>query len=279
MNRIRERMMQDLKLAGYAKDTQRRYLEAADHLVKFHWRCPSEMGQEEIREWIEYLLEHGRIGPQRMRQHFAGLQFLFRKTLGRPQLVSFISWPKAPKRLPTVLSVDEVLLLLRSFTCRKYRVFFSMMYATGLRVSEACRLKTSDIDAERGVIRVIGKGDHERLVTLSDRLVTILRAYWVAERPPKPWLFASKRGNQLSDKTARQALHRATIKAGLDKRVTPHILRHSFATHLLEGGTDIRIIQVLLGHASIKSTQRYVQVSAKLIAGADSPLDKLVDNG
>ena len=275
MNQIRERMIRDLLLAGYSKDTRRRYLEAADSLVKFHWRCPSEMAQEEVRDWVDYLVEHGSIGPQRLRQHFAGLKFLFRKTLGKPEAVSFVSWPKAPERLPTVLTTDEVVSLLDAFTSRKYSVFFAMMYATGLRVGEACQLKTTDIDAKQGVIRVIGKGDKERLVTLSDRLLPILRAYWAAERPPKPWLFVSKRGNPLNPETARTALKHATAKAGLAKRVTPHMLRHSFATHLLEGGTDIRIIQALLGHGSIKSTQRYVQVSAKLIAAAKSPLDRL----
>lgn len=279
MNEYRRRMMRDLMLAGYAKVTQRRYLEAADHLVRFHWRCPSTMGQQEVRAWVDHLLEHGGVGPQRLRQHFAGLKFLFRKTLAKPEAVSFVSWPKDPPRLPTVLSVDEVLELLMAFTSSKYRVFYATMYGTGLRISEACRVKVSDIDAKRGVIRVVGKGGKERLVTLSERLLVILRGYWAAERPPKPWLFASKQGNHLCAKTARDALKRATAKAGIDKRITPHVLRHSFATHLLEGGTDIRIIQALLGHQSIKSTQRYVQVSAKLIASTRSPLDHLSSKG
>jgi len=279
MNRIRVRMMKDLKLAGYAEETQRRYLEAADHLVRFHWRCPSEMGQEEVREWVDHLVERGHIGPQRLRQHFAGLKFLFRKTLAKAEAVSFVSWPADPPHLPTVLSADEVLSLLNALTSTKYRVFFATMYATGLRIGEACQLKTSDIDAKRGVIQVHGKGGRERLVPSNERLLAILRSYWAAERPPAPWLFASKRGNHLHPETARTALKRATAKAGLDKRVTPHVLRHSFATHLLEGGTDIRIIQVLLGHASISSTMRYVQVSSKVIAATKNPLDQLTDKG
>lgn len=276
--KYRTRMMKDLELAGYAESTQQKYLDAADSFVKFHWRCPSEMGNEEARAWVEHVVGR-RKSPQWVRGQLAGLKFLYTKTLGRPEVVAFISYPKDPKTLPTVLSSDEVRRVLRALELPKYRVFFTTVYGTGLRISEACRLEVGDIDAERGVIRVRGKGKKERLVTLSPRLLLILRAYWDFERPPKPWLFAARTGNHLCDTTARGALHRATAKASLGKVVTPHVLRHSFATHLLEGGTDLRIIQVLLGHASITSTQRYLQVSTKLLAQAQSPLDALADVG
>lgn len=274
---LRDRMMNDLALAGYAESTQRKYLDAADNLAKFHWRCPSELGHEEVRGWVDQLMAR-RLSPQTVRTQFAGLKFLYAKTLGRPEVVAFISNPKSTKHLPTVLSADEVRRVLRALELPKYRVFFATVYATGLRISEACRLETGDLDAERSVIRVRGKGDKERLVTLSPRLLLILRAFWDFERPPAPWLFAARTGNHLCGTTARTALHRATAKAGLGKNVTPHVLRHSFATHLLESGTDLRIIQVLLGHASITSTQRYLQVSTKLLSKAKSPLDDLVDS-
>lgn len=276
--KTRDRMMNDLALAGYAESTQSKYLDAADSLVKYHWRCPSELGQDEVRAWVDDRMARGK-SPQWLRGQFAGVKFLYTKTLGRPEVVAFLSWPKDPQRLPTVLSADEVRRVLRALELPKYRVFFTTVYATGLRISEACRLETSDIDAERGVIRVRGKGDKERLVTLKPRLLLILRAYWAFERPPAPWLFAARTGNHLCAPTARTALLRATAKAGLGKHVTPHVLRHSFATHLLESGTDLRVIQVLLGHESIASTTRYLKVSTKLLSQANSPLDGLAETG
>jgi site-specific recombinase XerD len=159
-------------------------------------------------------------------------------------------------------------------------VFFATVYATGLRLGEACRLETRDIDAARGVIHVRqAKGHKERFVMLSPRLLAILRAYWSLEQPPAqppaPWLFASRRGRCLDADWARAALRLAARKAGIDKKVTPHALRHSFATHLLEGGTDLRVIQVLLGHESIKTTTRYARVSTELIGKTPSPIERV----
>ncbi|MBN4050367.1 site-specific integrase [Desulfobulbus sp. AH-315-M07] len=271
---IRDRMMKDLALAGYAESTQQHYLSAAGNFVKFHWRCPSQLGHDEVRAWVDHLRAQ-RKSLQHLGVQLAALKFLYAKTLGRPEVVAFLSWRSAPRRLPTVLSADEVRRVLRALLQPKYRVFFATVYATGMRIGEACSLETGDIDAERGVIRVRGKGDQERLVALSTRLLAILRAYWNCERPAAPWLFAARTGNHLNPATARFALHRATERAGLGKNVTPHVLRHSFATHLLEGGTDLRIIQVLLGHASITSTTGYLKVSTKLLSKTKSPLDEL----
>jgi len=156
----------------------------------------------------------------------------------------------------------------------RFRVLFTTIYGTGLRISEACQLQTGDIDAQRGVIHVRhGKGSRQRYVTLSPRLLKVLREYWRQERPPLPYLFVGKSGKPLSATTASAALALATAMAGISKHVTPHVLRHSFATHLLENGTDLRTIQVLLGHKSISSTAIYTRVSTELIAKARSPLD------
>lgn len=280
MKQLRKKMMQDLELAGHAEDTKSKYLNAVGDFAKFHWRNPADMGQAEVRAWVEHLTEHSEIGSSRLRLHFAALRFLYTKTLGRSETVSFLSWPSAPDRLPVVLSIDEVQRLLGALTETKYRMFFTTVYATGLRVTEACLLETRDIDAARGVIHVRhGKGKKERLVGLHSRLLAILRAYWKRERPAAPWLFTSRRGNHLSAETARTAIKHAREKAAIDKRVTPHVLRHSFASYLLDAGTDLRIIQVLLGHADIKSTARYARVSTKLIATANNPLDELARVG
>jgi site-specific recombinase XerD len=274
---LREKMMQDLKLAGYAPKTQRLYLDAIGDLAKFCW-SPGELGQEQVRAWVDRLTK-SKVGPQRLRQHFAALRFLYGKTLGHPELVAFLSWPKDPERLPVVLSVEQVGRLLGALESPKYRVLFTTVYAAGLRVNEACHLKAEDIDAARGVIHIRGKGNKERLVMLSPRLLAILRAYWRQERPRLPYLFTSKTGRPQSADYARIVLKKACAKAKLGKKVTPHSLRHSFATHLLESGEELRVIQVLLGHSSIRSTTRYARVSAGLITKTKSPLERLPKTG
>lgn len=270
-----ERMMKDLELTGYASSTKARYVNAVRDFARFVGRDPAEVGREEVRRWVEHLTA-GNVGPQRLRQHFAALRFVFSKTLGHPEVVSFLSSPRDPKTLPVVLSVDEVARLLQSIVLLKYRVFCATLYATGLRVSEACRLETNDIDAARGVIRVRhGKGRKERLVGLSPLLLELLRNYWKQERPPAPRLFASRTGKSLNAESVRDALADAATQACIGKRVTPHVLRHCFATHLIEQGTDLRVIQVLLGHESIGSTTRYARVSAGMISKTKSPLELL----
>lgn len=276
MNEYRDKMMADLERAGHVETTCSSYISSIGELAKFHWRAPEDLGRDEIRAWVDFLTERCSLSVARRRQHYAALKFFYGKTLGRPDEVSFLALRSEPAPLTETLSVAEVDRLLEKLRSPMYRVFFTTVYATGLRLSEACHLQTGDIDADRGVIRVRhGKGGRERLVGLSDRLLGILRAYWKQERPEPPWLFPSRRGGPLVGKTARQALKRAAVKAGIYRRVTPHVLRHSFATHLLDGGTDLRVIQVLLGHASIKSTTRYAQVSTRLITKTPSPLDQL----
>ena len=276
---LRNKMMQDLRLAGYALKTQKTYLECIGLFAQFCWE-PAQADQEGVRAWVAQL-EKSKVGPQRLRQHFAALKFLFGKTLARPEQVAFLSWPKDPKRLPTVLSASQVSALLGALESPKYRVFFTTLYATGLRLKEACHLKTTDIDAARGVIHVrLAKGGKERLVMLSPKLLVILRAYWKQERPAAPYLFPTKTKKPLDPDMARRVLHRAAAAAGLNsKQVTPHVLRHSFATELLESGADLRVIQVLLGHDNIQTTTRYARVSAALISKAKSPLDRLPKTG
>jgi len=276
---LRNKMMQDLRLAGYALKTQKTYLECIGLFAQFCWE-PAQADQDGVRAWVAHL-EKSKVGPQRLRQHFAALKFLFAKTLARPEQVAFLSWPKDPKRLPTVLSASQVASLLAALQSPKYRVFFTTLYATGLRLKEACHLKTTDIDAARGVIHVrLAKGGKERLVMLSPKLLAILRAYWKQERPAAPYLFPTKTKRPLDPDMARRVLHHAATAAGLNsKQVTPHVLRHSFATELLESGTDLRVIQVLLGHDNIQTTTRYARVSAALVSKAKSPLDRLPKTG
>jgi site-specific recombinase XerD len=272
-------MMQDLELGGYSETTRGHYLRSIAQFAKFHGRSPDVLHQAEVRQWVRHLMGQG-LSTQRLRQHFAALRFLYGKTLGRPAETAFLSWPQDVEKLPVVLSEQEVHRLLEALEKPRFRVFFTTMYAAGLRISETCRMQTGDIDAARGVIHVRkGKGGKERLVMLSPRLLVILRAYWKLARPPAPWLFTGRTGRPIAAEVARNALARATAAAKLDKKVTPHVLRHSFATHLLEAGTDLRVIQVLLGHNDIRATTRYTRVSAAMITKTKSPLERLPKTG
>lgn len=278
MTTLREKMMHDLQLAGLAKDTRDRYLASIASFAKYHRRSPAELGQDEIRAWVQHVESSG-IGPTRLNQHFGALKFLYRKTLGRPEVVAFLSTPRRPVRLPEVLSAEQVHQVLEALRLARFRVLFMTIYATGLRISEACALETRDIDAARGVIHVRqGKGNKDRLVMLSPRLLKILRAYWRQERPPAPYLFTGRSGRPLNPDVARDAIRLAAARVGLDK-ARPHVLRHSFATHLLDAGTDLRVIQVLLGHESIDTTTRYVRVSTSMIAKTQSPIERLPKTG
>jgi site-specific recombinase XerD len=279
MTKLRVQMMQDLELGGYAETTRGHYLRSIAQFAKFHGRSPDVLHQAEVRQWVRHLMGQG-LSTQRLRQHFAALRFLYGKTLGRPAETAFLSWPQDVEKLPVVLSEQEVHRLLEALEKPRFRVFFTTMYAAGLRISETCRMQTGDIDAARGVIHVRkGKGGKERLVMLSPRLLVILRAYWKLARPPAPWLFTGRTGRPIAAEVARKALARATAAAKLDKKVTPHVLRHSFATHLLEAGTDLRVIQVLLGHNNIRATTRYTRVSAAMITKTKSPLERLPKTG
>jgi site-specific recombinase XerD len=273
MDSVIERMASDLQLAGYAERTCATYLNAARDFERFCGGLITGAGQAQLRAWAAHLARRS-LSAQRRRQHHAALRFLFGKTLGRPEQSAFLSWPRDAERLAPVLSALEIRLLLEALREPKFRVFFTLLYATGMRLREACLLQTRDIDAARGVIHVRhGKGGRERVVMLGRRLLTALRWYWRLARPAPPWLFTSSRGRPLHPEVARTALRRAAEAAGLRAPVTPRVLRHSFATHLLERGTDLRVIQVLLGHRSIRTTARYAHVSAELIARAESPLD------
>lgn len=273
MENVLELMAQDLDLAGYSPHTRRAYLAAVGKLLES--ASVSELTPARLRAWARETAARD-TSASRVRQQYAAVRFLFQRTLGRPEAVAFLSCRAGPRRLPVVLSAGEVMRLLGALRSPVFRTLFLTMYATGLRLSEACALKLEDLDVERGVIRVTGaKGGHERLVTLGARLAGVLRDYAGVMRPAPPWLFASRRGLPVHAEVARRALARGAGDAGIPKRVTPHVLRHAFATHSLERGTELRVIQQLLGHRSPRSTARYVHVSSATVAAVRSPIDDL----
>jgi site-specific recombinase XerD len=240
-------------------------------------RSPTELSEGEVRGFLLHLQDEGQVKPSTVRVYVAALKFLYTVTLGRPEVVEHLRGPKIPRKVPEILSGSEVKALFEAVVSVKYRAVLITTYAAGLRISEVCRLRTHDIDSKRMVIHVReGKGGDSRYAMLSPRLLLVLRAYWKQIRPAGPYLFPSSRADRpIGRKTIQGAISRAVARIGLDKHVTPHVLRHSFATHLLESGTDIRTIQVLLGHRSIQSTQLYAQVSTRHIQRTRSPLDLL----
>jgi integrase/recombinase XerD len=276
MDKSIEQFGRDLAMANYAKTTRERYVKTAVHLSARFGKPLAGLTREELRAYVEEMTARGKSASWLTTQ-VAAVSFLYRKTLGRPELVSFVSYPKKHKPLPTVLSLDEVGALIGAIRHPCYQAIVMVMYGAGLRITEALALEVTDIDAARGVIRVRhGKGNKAREAKLSPTLYNWLRQYWARQRPPLPYLFASRKtGKAPTAETVRSALAHAAKQAWIGKRVTPHVLRHSFATHLLEHGTDVRVVGALLGHASLQSTARYARVTEKLVRQTPSPLDLL----
>jgi len=272
-----ERMKADLRLRNLRPRTQRNYLGCVRIFGEHFDRPPSEMGEAEVREFLLYLQSVKQYRPSTLVTYIAALKFFFNDTLKRPEVMGSFPALKSPRRLPTVLSKNEVEKILWSVQSIKYRAVLMATYGAGLRISEACALHIADIDSQRMLIRVReGKGGHERYAMLAETLLEVFREYYRQYRPSGPYLFAGVGGEDaISASSVRQVLKAAVSACGIAKRVTPHVFRHSFATHLLESGIDTRSIQKLLGHRSIKTTEQYTQVSNAHIASVTSPLDLL----
>lgn len=277
MGQVRDRMTQDLQLRGYAENTVYEYVRCAWHYVAYHRRPAETMGEPEIRQFLLHRQLEDGVGGSTLKVTVAALRFLYATTLGQPEVAVQIAYPKVRSALPDILSGTEVQQLLDAMDGPMYRAVVMTAYGAGLRVSEVCELCVGDIDNQRMLLHVRGgKGGHDRFVPLPERVLFTLREYWRAARPAGPQLFPGKEpGRGISPDAVRHHLHAAADKLGLQKRVTPHVLRHSFATHLLELGTDIRVIQMLLGHRSIRTTLRYARVTTKHVAQVKSPVDVL----
>jgi len=272
-------MRDDLNLKNYAPGTVDSYLRCARTFLEHLPTSPVKTRERDVRRYVLKMV--AKKSPATVKMHVAALRFLFEVTLRRPKVVASLHFPKVSHRLPDILGADEVRRLLEAVEPPKHRAVLMAAYGAGMRISEACSLHTTDIDSQRGVIHIRdGKRGRDRLVMLSPVLLTALREYWKLYRPTPPVLFpGDKPGTAICHGAVRQALRQARSKAGITKRVTPHSLRHAFATHLLENGADIRTIQVLLGHGSIRSTARYTQVSVKHICKTPSPLDRQPPGG
>ena len=276
MTPLRRRMIEDMQLRNLTPETQRNYVRHVAAFAKYFGQSPEVLDIEAIRQYQLYLLNQRKLSPETINQYISSVKFLYLTTLEMPWTDEYFPHIRRPHKLPVVLSQEEVLAFFDNVPSLKYRAALMTAYGAGLRVSEAVALKVSDIDSSRKLLRVEqGKGQKDRYAMLSPRLLDVLRRYYRAARPQE-YLFPSwRQGRHMRAESLQIACREAALRAGIRKRVTVHTLRHSFATHLLENGTDIRIIQVLLGHSRIDTTARYVAVSPQVVAGTVSPLDQL----
>jgi len=276
MNTLREKMLAELQLRGITPRTQTAYLREIAKLENYFNRSPEELGEEEVKKYLVHMLEDRGLSSGTYKYYAAGIKFLYRTTLNRGEVVEKIKYPKAKIKLPVVLDLSEVRTMLTVMENLKHRAVLTFTYSAGLRVSETAHLKVTDIDSKRMMVRVRqGKGGKDRYTILSKTTLECLRGYWRAYRP-KDWLFeGQKEGSHICYTSIRNIFVEAKDRAGITKPVGPHSLRHAFATHLIEAGTSLHHVQLLLGHKSPKTTTVYLHVSKMNLAQVCSPLDSI----
>jgi integrase/recombinase XerD len=276
MSTLREQMLADLQLKGLTPKTQKIYLREVSNYAKYFNRSPEQLGEKELREYLLYLLNEKKLSKGTYRFYYQGLKFLYKNTLKREEVVEKIRCPRGKKKLPVVLDLAEVKTLLSVMENLKHRAILMITYSAGLRISETARLKVSDIDSKRMMVRVQqGKGGNDRYTILSQTALECLRQYWRSYRP-KEWLFEGQnKDTHICISSIRQIFLEAKERAGITKPVSPHTLRHSFATHLIEAGTSLHHVQLLLGHRSPTTTTVYLHVSRMNLAQVTSPLDSI----
>jgi integrase/recombinase XerD len=280
---LRRRMLDELQRRNYTADTIRGYIHAVKEYAQYFGKSPELMGAEEVREFQLYMIRDKKLALGTVALRMGALRFLYKKTLRRRDIdIDDLPLVRAPRKLPVVLSQEEVVRLIEAAPNLHYRTLLMLLYATGLRRAEAVRLKMSDVDTSLMLIHVHqGKGSRDRDLPLTPKLLEALRKYWQScKRKPRVFLFPSRfppvePERPISDKVVWHACHEAALRAGLSKRIGPHTLRHSFATHMLEAGTDLRTIQLLLGHQRLKDTAVYLHVSRRHLQAAINPLDQI----
>lgn len=276
MTPLRQRMLEDMSIRNLAENTKLSYLQQVSLYANHFHRSPEILGPKEVRDYQVYLTTDRKLCASSVSIATSALRFLYKVTLRQNWLPDDIPMPKKPFRLPIVLSQDDVMHFLNCIAYTKHRAILMTAYAAGLRVSEATHLLVTDIDSQRMVIRVDqGKCNKDRYVMLSPRLLEVLREYWKSERPAT-WLFPGNiPGRPITKDAVEQACQKAHRASGITKPITPHSLRHAFATHLLESGTDVRRIQLLLGHRSLTTTSRYLKIATSTVCATVSPFDLL----
>jgi integrase/recombinase XerD len=273
---LRQRMLEDLQIRHYSPTTIRLYLYAVREFAKHFGKPPDQLGAEHIRRYQLFLTKEKKVSTSSYVLMVCALRFFYTHTLHRKIAIERIPFPRRERKLPLILSRDEVKAMLEAPGDLRHRAMLAILYGSGLRVSEVARLKVADIDSARNVLWVrSGKGRKDRQALLPPKLRELLRCYWRSRRPSE-WLFPGARpGQPISVKAIFMACRNAARQAGIAKSVHPHLLRHAFATHLLEAGVNLRTIQILLGHANLETTARYLQVADVNVRATTSPLESL----
>jgi integrase/recombinase XerD len=277
MTSLRQRMTEDMQVRNLSLNTQTSYVQQVSLFARYFDKSPEQLGPEEIRAYQVYLTNEKKLAAGSVLIAVAALRFLYKVSLKKDwAFADVIPAPKKPERLPVILSPEQVLQFLGCVGSPRHRAILTTCYAAGLRISESIHLKPTDIDSQRMVIRVDqGKGQKDRYVMLSPKLLETLRSYWRAVRP-QGWLFEGEiPGQPINRSSVEFACQKARHLSGIRKPITPHSLRHAFAVHLLEAGTDVRTIQLLLGHRSLATTARYLRIATSKVCSASSPLDLL----
>jgi integrase/recombinase XerD len=278
MTPLRKKMIEEMQLRRFSENTQESYLRSVTGLAGHYGISPDMITGDQLKSYFLFLANERKLAWSTINTITAGIRFFYTEILGRKDVALAIPPRKTPRSLPEIFSRSELLALFSSLKNIKHRTMLMAAYGCGLRVSEVISLKAAHIDSNRMMVRIChGKGDKDRYTILSPRLLDELRSYWKAYRPdPKGWLFENRSTKErLSRATPQLVFKEAKKTAGIRKNVTFHSLRHSFSTHLLEAGVDIRTIQILLGHSSITSTAKYLHIARKEISSARSPLDLL----
>ncbi len=276
MGVFRDRMDQDMQIRGLSARTREEYLACAKNFVKYYRTPPDQLGLEEFRLYQLHLINDRKISFSYFNQIVCALRFLFNVTLQRGWDLDRLPYQKREQRLPPILSEAEVAAIIESAACLRDRSILMILYGCGLRVAELQHLGVADIDSGRMMLRVqLGKGAKDRDVPLPERLLPVLRQYWTTCRPRGYLFLGGRPGQPLSAHVIQTMVKSTAQRAGVAKHVTPHVLRHAFATHHLEHGANIRQVQLLLGHRSLRSTMRYLHVSGNSLRQTASPLDRL----
>ncbi len=276
MTPLQQRMLEDLQIRHYCPTTVRIYLRAMAEFAQHFGKAPDRLGAEHIRQYQLFLIQEKKVSLSTFIQMVCALRFFYTHTLNRKVSIERIPFPRREKKLPLILSREEVKALLEAPRNLRHRTLLAILYGCGLRVAEVTQLKVSDIDSARNVLRVRhGKGRKDRQTLLPAKLLELLRCYWRSQRPTD-WLFPSADSTRpISTKAVFLACRKAAQKARISKPIHPHSLRHAFATHLLEAGVNLRTIQILLGHANLETTARYLHVADVAVRSTASPLDSL----
>ena len=280
MTHLRRMMLEELQRRNYAANTIKAYVRIIQEFTRYFHRPPDQLGPQHLRQYQAHLFTDRKLEPGTVQQHVAALRFFYVKTLKRRYLLDEIPRPKRPRKLPVILSPEEVAQLIDAASNLFHRTMLMTLYSTGVRRAELCRLQVADIDSPRMMVHIRnGKGGHDRDVPLSATLLETLRAYWRWMKP-KTYLFPGTVKNWRADvpvttKVPWEACREAATRAGMTKRLSPHTLRHCFATHLLEAGADLRTIQVLLGHRKLEHTLIYLHLSRRHLTAVPNPLDTL----